>query len=111
MLAKSLRTRLLLLLLPQRTETHTRDLDDLKTHTRNITLGLALTTETGEEHLVVLVDEVQATVVRHESSDLLAVLDELDTHTLADGGVGLLGFDTDFLKDYALGMGGASEWR
>jgi hypothetical protein len=58
-----LRTRLLLLLLPQGAETDTRDLDDLETHTGNITLGLALATETGEQDLVVLVDEVQATVV------------------------------------------------
>lgn len=60
-----LRTRLLLLLLPQGAETDTRDLDDLESHTGNITLGLALTTETGQEHLVVLVHEVQATVVWH----------------------------------------------
>lgn len=36
-------------------------------------------TETSEEDLVVLVDEVQATIVWHESRDLLAVLDELDS--------------------------------
>jgi hypothetical protein len=35
----------------------------LEAHTRNITLRLALATETSEEHLVVLVDEVQATIV------------------------------------------------
>lgn len=58
-----LRTGLLLLLLPQSKQTDTRDLDDLETNTGNITLGLALTTETSKENLVVLVDEVQATVV------------------------------------------------
>ena len=58
-----LRAGLLLLLLPQGHETDTGDLDDLETDTGNITLGLALTTETGQEDLVVLVDEVQATVV------------------------------------------------
>lgn len=58
-----LRARLLLLLLPQGEQTNTGDLDDLETDTGNITLGLALTTETGQEDLVVLVDEVQATVV------------------------------------------------
>ena len=58
-----LRPGLLLLLLPQRRKTDTRDLDDLETHTGNITLGLALATETGEEDFVVLVHEVQATVV------------------------------------------------
>jgi hypothetical protein len=116
-----LRTRLLLLLLPQGAETDTRDLDDLETHTGNITLGLALATETGEQDLVVLVDEVQATVVGDcglcscgrsavvcgrltESGDLLAVLDELDTDTLPDGGVGLLGLDADLLQDDALGV-------
>lgn len=116
-----LRTWLLLLLLPQRTETNTRNLDDLETHTGNITLGLALTTESSEQDLVVLVHEVQATVIwyccrsvhcisevemkcRTESSDLLAVLDELDTDTLADGGVGLLGLNTDLLEDNSLGV-------
>jgi len=61
--ASCLRSGLLLLLLPQSGETDTRDLDDLETDTGNITLGLALATETGEEDLVVLVDEVQATIV------------------------------------------------
>ncbi len=35
----------------------------LEAHTGDITLRLALATETGEEDLVVLVDEVQATIV------------------------------------------------
>ena len=61
--ASCLRSGLLLLLLPQSGETDTRDLDDLETDTGNITLGLALATETGEKDLVVLVDEVQATIV------------------------------------------------
>jgi hypothetical protein len=60
---RGLRPGLLLLLLPQRAETDTRDLDDLETDTGNITLGLALATETSEEDLVVLIDEVEATVV------------------------------------------------
>lgn len=61
--AHCLRTGLLLLLLPQGEQTDTGNLDDLEPHTGNITLGLALTTETSQEHLVVLVHEVQATVV------------------------------------------------
>lgn len=58
-----LRAGLLLLLLPQSGQTDAGDLDDLEADTGNITLGLALATETGEEDFVVLVDEVQATVI------------------------------------------------
>jgi hypothetical protein len=44
-----------------------------------------------------------------ESSDLLAVLDQLDLDTLANGGVGLLGLNTDLLKDDTLGVGSTTE--
>lgn len=46
-----------------------------------------------------------------ESGDLLSVLDQLDSDTLSDGGVGLLGLDTDLLEHDALGVRGATEWR
>lgn len=59
----NLRSWLLLLLLPQSGKTDTGDLDDLEADTWNISLGLALATETGEQDLVVLIDEVQATIV------------------------------------------------
>lgn len=45
-----------------------------------------------------------------ESGNLLSVLDQLDPDTLANGGVGLLGLNTDLLEDDALGVGGATEW-
>lgn len=68
-----LRAGLLLLLLPESGETDTGDLDDLETDTGNITLGLTLATETGEQNLVVLVDEVQATVIGHCSKTLVSM--------------------------------------
>ena len=106
-----LRTGLLPLLLEQGEETHTRDLHDLETHTGDITLRLTLAAETRDKHLVVLVHVVKATVVGHEGRHLLAVLDQLHTHTLADGRVGLLSLDTDLLKNNALGVRGTTSRR
>jgi hypothetical protein len=39
-----------------------------------------------------------------ESSDFLPILDELYTHTLADGRVRLLRLNANLLEDDALGM-------
>ena len=58
-----LRAGLLLLLLPQGKQTDTRDLDDLETDTGNITLGLTTATETRNKDFIVLIDEVQATII------------------------------------------------
>ena len=52
--------------------------------------------------------EMDRTTYRHERGDLLAVLDELDTDTLADGRVGLLGLNADLLEDDAFCVGRAS---
>ena len=56
-----------------------------------------------------LVDEVDGAVADRESGDLASVLDELDLDALPDGGVGLLGLDTDLLQDDAASLGGALE--
>ena len=100
---------LLLLLLEESQEGDSGDLDDLETNTGDITLSVARATETRDENLIVLVDEVEATVVGHEGSDLLAVLDELNTHALTHCRVGLLRLDTDLLENDPLGVRAASE--
>lgn len=70
----------------------------LESDSGNITDGVTLASEAGDQDLVVLLDVVQATVTRHERRDLLAVLDQLHPHALADGGVGLLGFNASKRK-------------
>ena len=63
-----------LLLLPEGEETDTRHFDDLETYTGNITLGLATTTETRDKNLIVLIDEVKATIVlKHKSVSAVPV--------------------------------------
>ena len=86
--------RLLLLLTEQSEQRGLGHADHLETDSRNITHGVTGTTETGNQHLVVLIHVVQATVTRHEGSDLLAVLDELHTNALTNSRVGLLGLHT-----------------
>ena len=48
------------------------------------------------------------TTHRYESGDLLSVLNQLHTHTFADGRVWLLGFDADFFEHDAFGVRRAS---
>lgn len=102
-------TGLLLLLAVERVEADGRDLDDLEADTGKVTDGVAGATETGHEDLVVLLDVVEGTVTGHEGDDLLAVLDQLHADALADGGVRLLGLDTDLLKHDTLAVGGPTE--
>ena len=85
------------------------DLLNLKSHTWNITDGVTLTTETGNEHFVVLIDEGESTVTGDVRSNSLVVLFELHSDALTNGGVGLLGFDSNLLNNNASGLRRASE--
>ena len=83
--------RLLLLSAEQSEERRFRDAHHLETDSRNISDGVTRTTESSNQHLVVLIHKVQTTIARNEGSDLLSVLDQLHTHALTNGRVGLLG--------------------
>jgi len=100
-----LRTWLLLLLFPQSLQTDTRYLDHLKANTGDITLCLALATETSKQNLVVLVDKVQTTVVRNESGNFLAILNQLHLDTLPNCRVWLFGFNANFFQHDSLSVG------
>ena len=102
-------TWLLLLTAVESIETNRGDLDDLEADSGKIADGVTGATESRDENLVVLLDVVKATVVGDEADDLLTVLDELDTDALTNGGVRLLGLNTNLLEDDSLGVGGATE--
>uniref|UniRef100_A0A3P8RN65 Uncharacterized protein n=1 Tax=Amphiprion percula TaxID=161767 RepID=A0A3P8RN65_AMPPE len=85
----------------ERQQRHIGHFDHLETNSRNVTHGMTFTSETFE-----------ATVIGDEGGDLLAVLDELNSHTLPDGRVGLLSLHTTyshFLENNSLGVRSSSE--
>ena len=90
---------LVLLVKPKGKEGGVGDLGDLKTNTWQITDGMSGTTESSNEHLVVIVNKTHSTVLWNVGSDFLTVLFELNSNALTHGGVGLLSFDTDLLDD------------
>ena len=90
---------LFLLFEPEGVERDTCDLDNSESDSWQITDGMARTTKTGNEDLVVLIDECHATVLRNEAGDSFVVLLELNSHTLSDGRVRLLGLNSDLLDD------------
>lgn len=82
-------------MLVQSQEGDVSNFDHLETDTRNITDGMAFTTETGYEDFVIFINETEATVIRDESGDFLSILKKLDTNTLPNSGVRLLGFNAN----------------
>ena len=85
------------------------NLNELKTHTWQITDGVTGTTETSNEYLIILITEAHSTILWHVGSNSLVVLLELDSHALTHGRVGLLGLDTDFVDDDSSSVRATSE--
>lgn len=95
---------------PESVETIASNLGNQESDTGQITDGVAGTTETLDEDLVVLIAEGHTTVTWDEAGDSLIVFFELDSDTLSNTGVWLLGFDTDLLDDNTASVGGTTEW-
>ena len=96
--------RLLLLSLPESAQTAPSNLNNLKSDSGEISHGMAGSTETGDEDLVVLVDERHTTILGDVGSDSLVVFTELHTDALTHGRVRLLGLNTDLLNNDTSGV-------
>merc|ERR550525_1908025 len=101
----SLCSWLFLLSEPQRFKRHSGHLHHFEPDSGDITDGMARPTEPGHEHLVILIDEIQTTVIWNKGCDLFTVFDQLHPNTLSDGRVGLLSLNSQSLCDNALCMG------
>ena len=101
--------RLILLSHPEGEETGSSDLDDLETDTGKITDGMTRSTESGDEDLIVLIDERHTTISGDVGGDSLVVFTELNSDAFTDSRVRLLGFDSDLLNDDTSGVRSSSE--
>merc|ERR1739848_920239 len=79
---EDLGARPLLLAAEERVQGDVGDLADLEPDAGDVADGVALPAEPAHQHLVVLLHEVETTVIGHEGRDLLAVLDQLHTDAL-----------------------------
>ena len=82
--------RLLLLSTEQSEERSLGDTHHLETDSRNITNSMTRTTESSNQDFIILIHKVQTTITRNEGSDLLSILDQLNTDALTNGRVRLL---------------------
>ena len=71
---------------------------DLESDSRDVTNGVALSTEPRHQNLVILLHKVETAVVGDKGGDLLAVFDQLNSDALADSGVRLLGLNANLLQ-------------
>ena len=100
---------LFLLSRPKREKTASGNLDNLESNTGKISLGMSRSTETGNEDLVVFINEGHTSISWDVGSDSLVVFLELNSDALSDGGVWLLGLDGDLLDDDTGSVGSLTE--
>merc|ERR1711970_1379901 len=105
-----LRSGPFLLLLEEGQERDVGYFDDFKSDAGNVADGVAGSTESRHQNLVVLLDVVEATVLGDEGGNLLSVFDELDSYALPDGRVGLLSLHADLLQNDPFHVRSTAEW-
>uniref|UniRef100_A0A8C4T718 Uncharacterized protein n=1 Tax=Erpetoichthys calabaricus TaxID=27687 RepID=A0A8C4T718_ERPCA len=69
------------------------NLHNLESDSRDISHGMAFTTKPSNQNFIIFLKRKTKSKIKHLFCDLLAILDKLDSHTLSDGRVRLLGFN------------------
>ena len=69
---------------------------------------MALSSKASNQHLIVFLNEVETTIIGYKCSDLLPILDQLNTDALSDGRVGLFSLNASALREEG-GREGGSE--
>merc|ERR1711971_249821 len=106
---RSLCPRLFLLSEPQRLERHSRHFDHLEPHSGDITDRVSRSTKSRNENLVVLVNEVETAIRRHERCDLFTILNQLHSNTFSNRRVWLFRLNPQSLCDNAFCVGSSLE--
>merc|ERR1740125_25872 len=100
-----------LLVLEESQERDTSNLGNFETNSGNITYSMTFTTEPRNKYFIIIIAISQTTIARDESSDLLTVLNKLNTDTFTNSGVRLFSFNTNLFCDNTLSMGRTPERR
>jgi len=84
--------------------------DESKSDSWQVTNGVTLSSESSNKNLIVVINEWQGTILRNEGGNLLIVLFELNSDALSDGGVRLLGLNSELFNNDACSVRSSSEW-
>ena len=79
------------------------------TLTWNVSHSMALSSKTSDQYFIILLNEVETAIVGNKCSDLLPVLNQLNTNALPDGRVRLLSLNTSVSVFFWGGGGGGGE--
>ena len=91
-------------------DTASGDLNKLESDSWQITNGVTRSTETGDKDLIVFINQGHTTILWYVSGDSLVVLLKLDSDTLSNSRVWLLGFNGNLLDDNTSSVGSFGEW-
>uniref|UniRef100_A0A7N4PFY8 Uncharacterized protein n=1 Tax=Sarcophilus harrisii TaxID=9305 RepID=A0A7N4PFY8_SARHA len=63
---------------------------NLEADSGNVTNSMTFSTKSSNQDFIKYLNKIQAAIIRNKGSDFFAILNQLDSHTLPDGRIGLL---------------------